>query len=288
MKQSKFVVILALAGGVGWQGTYLCGQTKVDLGRQSRNIDFSNASATKPAKLGVMLPATCEQGEIFFHAGASPGSNLHLCTATNTWTQQAGAITTENDGAVVGTRGAQNFVPGEGLITVLSDTGTKVNIQQTVDTAVIQSKASEQSGSTVLCVSQSGSPTTFTCSMTPTLRSYTQGMVVQWKPDVNGAGGATTLNIDTLGAKPIKLADGVTNPTAADLVAGRLVPLWYDGATFRIQVPGIMGGPIEARPTCEVTLRGRLWLVFGADGTKDEFAVCAKDAAGQYSWRTLY
>jgi hypothetical protein len=113
-------------------------------------------------------------------------------------------------------------------------------------------------------------------------------MVVQWRPDVNGSGGATTLNIDTLGAIGVKLADGVTDPTAADLVAERLYSTWYDGAVFRLQAPGLLAGVTGTRPACNATQRGRIWQVLGGAGVKDELAVCAKDAGGAYAWRVLY
>jgi hypothetical protein len=61
------------------------GQTRVDLSRQTRNIDFSSASSSKPFKTGVSIPATCSQGETFFKSDALPGTNLYLCVSTNTW-----------------------------------------------------------------------------------------------------------------------------------------------------------------------------------------------------------
>jgi len=54
------------------------------------NWDASGASTTKPAKSGTTLPATCGIGEMFFKTNATPGANIYLCTATNTWTAAAG------------------------------------------------------------------------------------------------------------------------------------------------------------------------------------------------------
>jgi hypothetical protein len=268
-------------------------QTQVDLRTQSKSVDFTAASSTRPLKTGASLPATCTLGEMFFKTDAPAGMNVYGCTAGNTWTLQGGGggggfVTIENDGTVVGARPVENFVHGAGLVTAISDTGTKVNIQQSVDTAVMQSKASEQSGATLLCASAGGSPTEFTCAMNPTLGAYTTGMMVHWRPDVNGSGGATTMNIDTLGVKGVKLADGVTDPTAADLVAGRLYAVWFDGTYFRIQAAGGAAAATGTRPACDTAQRGRIWQVFGDEGVKDEFAVCAKDAAGEYAWRVLY
>jgi hypothetical protein len=114
-------------------------------------------------------------------------------------------------------------------------------------------------------------------------------MTVNWKPDVNGTGGATTLNIDILGAVSLKLADGSADPAPGDLVAGRLYQIWYDGSSFRLanQVTpaGVLG---EAQPACGAPVRGRLWFVAGGTGVKDGLTVCAKDATGAFAWRTLY
>ena len=58
------------------------------------------------------------------------------------------------------------------------------------------------------------------CTLLPILTQYTTGVVLYWKPEVNNGGGSATLNVDSLRAKPVKLADGVTDPGPLDLVAG--------------------------------------------------------------------
>ena len=57
------------------------------------NWDASGAATTKPAKTGTALPATCGVGEVFFNSNASPGANLYLCAAANSWTQVLGTST---------------------------------------------------------------------------------------------------------------------------------------------------------------------------------------------------
>ena len=125
--------------------------------------------------------------------------------------------------------------------------------------------------------------------MLPTLTQYTAGMVLHWAPDVSSVGGSVTLNVDSLGAKAVKLGDGATNPGPLDLIAGRMAAFWYDGNGFRIQSPispsGVLG---EAQPTCNSFIRGRLWFVPGSTGVKDGLTVCAKDAMDTFAWRTLY
>jgi len=84
------------------------------------------------------------------------------------------------------------------------------------------------------CAPSGGSGSTYSCAPTPAISAYVAGLTVALAPDVNGAGGATTLNVSGLGAKSVKLADGGTNPSSADLNAGRLYFLTYDGTAFRI------------------------------------------------------
>ncbi|MGH9591574.1 MAG: hypothetical protein ACRD5L_00675 [Bryobacteraceae bacterium] len=74
-----FVAILGLA------------QTQVGLRTQSNDVDFASATSTRPLQTGTELPATCAVGQMFFKSDASAGQNLYACTATNTWTVEAGA-----------------------------------------------------------------------------------------------------------------------------------------------------------------------------------------------------
>jgi hypothetical protein len=207
--------------------------------------DFRGAAHTLPMKSGTIanLPAACTTGEAYFALDAPVGGNVYGCTATNTWSAQGGAqlLTVESDGFVVGSRATANFQTGSGMMSVIYDTGGQIDIQSALDLAVVQTQPGEQTGTALLCASTGGSSSGYQCSMNPTVAAYTTGMVLHWKPDVNGQGGPTTLNIDTLGATPVKLADGVTDPTAADLVSGRLYNVWYDGSAFRLMASGPSG-----------------------------------------------
>jgi hypothetical protein len=60
--------------------------TQIDLRLQSRDVDFSGASATKPFKSGSGLPSNCAIGEMYYRTDASAGSNVYACTALNAWT----------------------------------------------------------------------------------------------------------------------------------------------------------------------------------------------------------
>ncbi len=85
MRYRNAILVAALSACVA------SAQTLVDLQTQSKNVDFSGATMTKPFKSGTALPATCGLGEAFFKSNAPAGSNWYACTATNSWTIQSGA-----------------------------------------------------------------------------------------------------------------------------------------------------------------------------------------------------
>src|SRR4029077_18707683 len=171
-------------------------------------------------------------------------------------------LAVDNNGTLGGSRIGLNLIGGVGVVNTISDTGAQINVQQSVDTSVIPSKANAQSGAMSLC-SSAGSSSAYTCGLSPTLQGYTTGMELDWKPNVNGAGGATTLNVDTLGAVTVKQADGVTDPTSADIVAGRLYNVWHDGTVFRLIAPAVNVASAATQPACNVSQRGRFWQTLG-------------------------
>jgi len=68
----------------------ISGQTLVDVRTQTKNVDFSGAASTIPAKSGTSLPASCKLGEMFFNTSNSPGQNLYTCAPANTWSLLSG------------------------------------------------------------------------------------------------------------------------------------------------------------------------------------------------------
>lgn len=65
-------------------------QTLLNLQRQAKEVDFSQASYTRPFRTGPQLPATCSVGEMYFRTDAPAGQNLFGCAATNIWVLEAG------------------------------------------------------------------------------------------------------------------------------------------------------------------------------------------------------
>lgn len=317
----RFALLTVLVVAPVW------GQTKLDLRTQGKNVDFSAATSTRPAKTGTVLPAQCLAGEIFFKTDATAGSNVFGCVGTNTWVLQGtqtvpsvsgqsgailsnngtsliwsgmggdvngapnagtvvglqgrpvantapssgqaiawnattqrwepqtisgggggGSLSIEADGASVGTRASLNFQGGNGMTLVGVDTGSKVQVQYVPDTAVLQTKSGTQSGAATYCASADNNGAAYTCFFMPTLLAYTTGMVINWKADVANTG-AATLNIDLVGAVPLRKFDG-SSVTAGDVQAGRIYPLSYDGTGFRIVAAGGVSGSTVSRIWC--------------------------------------
>ena len=89
------------------------GQTAIDLSSQSKNVDFSAATFTRPVKAGSSLPASCATGELFFLTPATAGKNLYICSAAGTWSAVSPALELPaieaQAGKVLATDGASIF-----------------------------------------------------------------------------------------------------------------------------------------------------------------------------------
>ncbi len=224
----KLGVVLA-AGAV-----VLCGQTQVDLRTQSKTVDFTQAPETRPLKTGTVIPATCAVGDLYFLTTAVAGANVYGCVAVNTWSLQSGgggggggSVTVDNGSTVVGSRGTINFIAGTGIMDLISDTGTQINVQQNVDPTYVLIRSQEQSGVDLSLSCTSGSSSAYLCSPNGNvLTAYTDQQRLAWKPDVSCAA-APTINVSTLGVKQMYRSDG-TAIQAGDCTAGAQVGIWYD------------------------------------------------------------
>lgn len=280
---------------VGLIGVYLstqahvAAQTQVDLSRQSKAVDFQGAQYTKPLKTSATLPATCTTNELLLLTTAPAGTNIYACLTPNNWVSEsspAGVVAIQNNGAAIGSPGTENFIPGLGVMSAITDLGTVVNIQQGVDTSVVTSNVSLQSGQALLCQSASGSGTTYTCQLNPTLTTYSPGMVLNWKPDVNGTGGPTTLNVDLLGPIPVLEPDGLTNLSSQDIASGRMYTVWYDGTEFRVLNPSSQsgGGSSSTPVSITSTTAGGPTTVTAATEWHAALALCASSTGSVLIW----
>jgi hypothetical protein len=87
--KNTIVALLCLSCGP-FAGRNASAQTSIDIGRQARNVDFSNSAFTKSFKTGTSLPSTCSQGETYLKLDAPSGSNIYICVSANVWSAQGG------------------------------------------------------------------------------------------------------------------------------------------------------------------------------------------------------
>jgi hypothetical protein len=168
-------------------------QTLVDLRTQSKSVDFTAASTTKPMKTGTALPAACGVGEAFFQTNAPAGSNFYLCTSQNSWTLESGIAGT---GGTTGPAGPAGPVGPTGLTGPAGPTGPTGPAGSTGPTgsngangtngaiAHIQSGGANLPAESILNFSGGG------CTDDPT----------NSRTDCTGSGGISGLNIDVNGA----------------------------------------------------------------------------------------
>lgn len=231
MLQNKLTIAVLAATGAAT----IFGQTQIDLKTQAKTIDFSLAPETKPVKTGTANPTTlsCTVGDMYFWTSAPAGANLYACVAVNTWALQSGAggggsLTVESNSTAVGTEPIDNYIAGPGILSMLSDTGTQINIQLSADPSVLLNRAQEQAGSDVSLSCASGNSTTYACSPNGnSLAAYTDQQRFAWKPDVSCAA-TPTINVSALGAEPLYRSDG-SAIQAGDCTAGQQVTIWLDG-----------------------------------------------------------
>ncbi|VVC75978.1 hypothetical protein AQUSIP_12790 [Aquicella siphonis] len=92
-----------------------------------------------------------------------------------------------------------------------------------------------QSNSAIYAVDTSGAANTITAALTPVLAAYTAGMTLYIKI-ANTNTGATTVNVNSLGSKDVKLVDG-TALSGGEIIAGQIAQLDYNGTYFQLVNP---------------------------------------------------
>ena len=199
-------------------------QTEVDLRTQSKSVDFSAASTTKPIKTGTVLPAACGLGEAFFQTNAPPGANLYLCTSQNSWALQSGV-------AIVGTPGTPvqftiatggGACPGscqtilatttnQGIhptVTVYDSTGAQINVGITCAGGTYGCADSASSG--VITIGPFAKAGTYTALIQGATGGFTNPLTTQADTIYSNGGGASRFPDGTLGFHPDYYPNGCT------------------------------------------------------------------------------
>lgn len=81
-----------------------------------------------------------------------------------------------------------------------------------------------------------GSANAYIATLTPALSAYAEGVSLRLKINVDNTG-ASTVNVNGLGAKPIKKANGA-DVGSGNLKAGSVYTLVYNGTNFILQGEG--------------------------------------------------
>ncbi|HYD17061.1 MAG TPA: hypothetical protein VEF76_01115 [Patescibacteria group bacterium] len=95
--------------------------------------------------------------------------------------------------------------------------------------------------------SDTGSANAYAVAPAPALSAYAAGQVVTLKT-ANAVTGASTINVNALGAKTIKMQDG-SDLSAGAMNAGGVYILVYDGTNFVLTNPAVTGNYLQARGT---------------------------------------
>lgn len=94
---------------------------------------------------------------------------------------------------------------------------------------------------------------TLTYSVAPA--AYVQGQCFVFLAGVSNTG-ATTLNVNALGAKNIKI--GSTALSGSEIISGQVVAVWYDGTQFQLLRTGQSNGQIVGTATNDDAAVGRV------------------------------
>ena len=129
-------------------------QTAVNLQTQSKNINFTLLSNTRPFSMGGSLPGTCVQGAMFFLTSATAGENVYGCATTNSWSLQGGNVSSSAVwGGITGTLSNQGDLatalaskPTAALVTSIGTPGLDTNVPSEKAVRTLATAISEGAG----------------------------------------------------------------------------------------------------------------------------------------------
>lgn len=211
----------------------------VTFGGVTVDGDFTISMPSGQGQLAAITsPGDCGDSS---HFGVPTFDSKGRSTACRAYSIQAGSgntLTFQLQSSTIGSRTVFNLVPGSGQLIACSLTDANTNTCQfSPDTSVVPTIAHLQTNGYLFFASASTSGTTYTGCPDTIFVGYTTGMLFNWVPDVNGTGGATTINICTQGATTLKLSNGSSDPSSTNIKSGQLYQIWFDGTNFRMVNP---------------------------------------------------
>jgi hypothetical protein len=175
-------------------------------------------------------PIGCVSGQLYV---ATDTGELWYCAVTGSlgnWQAVTPLTNVSWNGMPQGAFSTLNLANAPGANWTVTPNGQALSISSTPDTTYLLSQTAAQNGAPFLCTPNSNDSSAYSCSITPAPAALSNGMLVEFRPDVSCAGGPTTLNLNGLGAKPIYSLDGSSNPAANDCRANRPTWLAYSAA----------------------------------------------------------
>jgi hypothetical protein len=151
-------------------------------------------------------------------------------------------LTVQSNGVSLGASSTLNVVAGTGVTCIPQVNAGVTALQCNADTSYIATNANLQGPvNPQLCSSFSLNGAAYLASCATTLAAYATKQTLFWYADATNTGTTPTLNIDTLGARPLVKQDG-TALAVNDIKAAALYRIWYDGTNFRVVEAGLGGG----------------------------------------------
>jgi hypothetical protein len=251
-------------------------------------VTFPTAG-TLATTAGVINSITGTALQIDVTAGVNPVISIDAGYVGQNSITTLGTIATGvwNGTIVTGTYGGTGVNNGASTITIGGNltfsgahtTAITVTNNTTVTlptTGVLSSTANVQAG-TAVYAADSGAANAYVVTLTPIPGSYTAGMIVTFLA-ANSCTGASTLNVNAIGAKAIKKF-ATTALAANDILANEIITVVYDGTNFQLlnppssaagggtvtsvaltATPGVTvtGSPITTNGTLALTVTGQL------------------------------
>lgn len=218
-----------------------------------QDVSDSGSNVPKKVSLGNLLPESVRQGTPLYASGTLSAGVYSVALSPVATAYTAGMTVrfkadNANAGAVdinVNAIGAKNLLTRAGgelaandilanqIVEAVYD-GTQFYVMHVISAGEITATHQTEAARAGIhqYAADSGSANTYAVTLSPAATVYTAGMVARFKA-ANANTGASTLNVNAIGAIAIKKPNGAAL-TANDILAGQMVEAMYDGTNFQI------------------------------------------------------
>ncbi len=154
-----------------------------------------------------------------------------------------GSVTISANGTLLGPFTNLNMVPGFGVLNVPTLVGSTAAQQLLIDTAVIPSKANLQGGTNpqICSTTSDAGGTAYVVTCATALSAYANKQFFRWVSGNANTIPNPTMNVDTLGPKPMVRQNGSTF-SLGDIALNTEYTAWNDGTNIHVVEAGLGGG----------------------------------------------